>query len=71
VISEPNTWQEPRITINGVELSIGQAMTMRVALSAFDCDCGDDEHGKAMTAGYKARTNEIFRLMAPPEGTQR
>lgn len=60
---------EPYITINGTPLSVGQAMTIRVALSSFASELssdglGDDEHGKAMTAGYLARAAEIFRLMS-------
>lgn len=58
---------EPTITINGQTLSVGQAMTVRVALSAFQFGLkdglGDDEHGKAMTAGYQARLSEIFQMM--------
>ena len=58
---------EPTITINGVTLSQGQAMTVRVALSAFAMDLrdglGDDEHGKAMTAAYRARLSEILKII--------
>ena len=58
---------EPNIIVNGVRLSEGQAMTVRVALSHFCMDLqeglGSDEAGKAICAGYVARANEIFRLM--------
>ncbi len=57
---------EPVITINGTQLSEGQAMTVRVALGAFAFDLkdglGDDDHGKTMTTGYRARLSEIFKL---------
>lgn len=57
---------EPMIIINGKLLTVGQAMTVRVALGAFAVDLqdglGDDDHGKEMTAGYKARLSEIFKL---------
>jgi hypothetical protein len=60
---------EPRITINGRLLTEGQAMTVRVALSAMSEEMndqlalGDDEHGLRMTKGYKARLLEIFTIM--------
>jgi hypothetical protein len=54
---------EPEIIINGVRLTEGQAMTLRVALSMAEWDCGEDDLGKQMTDGYKARTSEIFSLM--------
>lgn len=65
---------EPYIVINGVALTEGQAMTVRVALGVFAMDlkengCGDDEHGKAMSAGYTDRLDEIFRIIAPPSTT--
>lgn len=60
---------EPTIIINGVTLTSAQAMTVRVALGSFSMDMnadglGDDKHGKAMTAGYKARLAEIFEVMS-------
>lgn len=54
---------EPEITINGITLTTNQAMTVRVAVSQFDPDCGDDEHGKHMTAAYKAALHGIFKAM--------
>ena len=54
---------EPEITINGVRLTNAQAMAVRVAVSSFDADCGDDEHGIAMTKAYTDRLNEVFRIM--------
>ena len=62
---------EPTISVNGTQLTNSQAMTVRVALGAFlidlaDADAlGDDEHGRAMTRGYKARLAEIFRMFTP------
>lgn len=55
---------EPRITINGVEMSPGAAMTIRVALESFALDLtetglGDDKHGRGMTKAYLERIGEI------------
>jgi hypothetical protein len=59
---------EPKITVNGVELSVGQAMTLRVALTSFifgmkEDGLGDDEHGIAMASGYIDRGSEVLLLM--------
>jgi hypothetical protein len=54
---------ELEIIINGVRLSNAQAMAVRVAVSAFDADCGDDELGAAMSKAYSDRLNEVFRIM--------
>ena len=58
---------EPSIVVNGMRLTEGQAMTVRVALNAFCVDLqdglGDDEHGKRMTIAYKKRLSEIFRII--------
>jgi hypothetical protein len=48
---------EPKITINGIELSIAQAMTVRVAIESFASELrenglGDDEHGRKMVENY-------------------
>jgi len=61
---------EPTITINGVVLTTGEAMTMRVALEAFATDLlehglGDDEHGRAMTESYIAAIRTIRLKMFP------
>lgn len=55
---------EPRITINGVVLSNGAAMTIRVAVENFamwlhENGLGEDEHGQAMTKGYLDRIKDI------------
>ncbi len=56
--------REPSITINGMHLSEGQVITLRVALTAFDPgDLGDDEHGRAMSRLYRARRDEVLRIM--------
>ena len=56
---------EPIITINGIQLTDGQAMTVRGALNGFSVDLqdglGDDEHGRAMTGAYQDRLSEIFK----------
>jgi len=56
--------EEPIKTLNGVTLSIGMAMTIRVALESFSDSLvhdglGDDDHGRAMTKGYLARIQEL------------
>lgn len=54
---------EPEITINGVRLTSGQAMAVRVAISSFNPDCGDDEHGRAMSKAYADRLREVCRII--------
>jgi len=54
---------EPEIIINGARLTDAQAMAIRVAISSFDYDCGDDDHGRAMTKAYTDRLNEVLRIM--------
>lgn len=60
--------EEPNIVINGKLLTVGQAMTVRVAIGSFlmslEEGLGDDEHGKAMTEAYRTRIREICGLMA-------
>jgi len=51
--------EEPKIIINGEQLTVGQAMSLRVATSAFIAELvsdglGDDEHGKNMAEAYIA-----------------
>lgn len=58
---------EPEIIINGVTLTSAQAMTVRVALSAADWDCGNDDLGKQLSEGYKARAREVFAIMRPAQ----
>ena len=59
-----SAFTEPAMTINGVALTIAQAMTVRVALEAFAADLaerglGDDAHGIAMTEGYLRAIRDI------------
>ena len=59
---------EPVITMNGVPLTLAQAMTVRVAIEGFSMDLmntglGDDEHGKTMVKLYMQRIEEIRRVM--------
>jgi hypothetical protein len=65
----PDKYQlEPKITINGVELTVGQSMTVRVAIAALIINIqsdglGDDEHGKIMATAYIDRAREVERLL--------
>lgn len=61
---------EPTITVNGVTLTTGQAMTMRVALDTWamelrdDPGClGVDEHARHMRNGYLAAIRDIQALI--------
>lgn len=59
---------EPKMTINGTELTSRQAMAVRVAITEFDFNlyeagCGGDKHGKEMNALYKERMRELYKLM--------
>ena len=59
---------EPIKTLNGATLSIGMAMTLRVALESFafflrEEGLGDDEHGRTMTSSYLARINELREII--------
>ncbi len=64
-------WHEAAMTINGVPLTEGQALTVRVALESLAAELvsteaalGDDEHGRRMTAAYLARIAELRKLQA-------
>lgn len=62
---------EAAITINGVVLTPGQSMTVRVALNSFAMDLnadglGDDDHGKTMTRLYLGRVAEIQQMSEIP-----
>lgn len=62
--TEERLSNEPDITINDKTLSVGEAMTFRVALENFamylhEGELNDDEHGKAMTVAYLARIDDI------------
>lgn len=58
--------REPVITINGVTLSEGQAMAVRVACSNFDGwlvgnTLGEDD--KELHQNYRERLAEVFKLV--------
>jgi hypothetical protein len=62
-------WKENDISINGFHLTVGEAMTFRVAVTHFhqwleNEGLGDDEHGKAMVAGYRRNCESMLRKMA-------
>lgn len=66
---------EPTITVNGYQLSLGQAMTVRVALETFALTLsheglGSDQTGKGICAGYLARINEIRSMMFERPGKE-
>jgi len=59
---------EANMTINGVELTFVQSMTVRVAMSSFamtlqEDGLGNDEHGKFMCKSYLKNIREINRLI--------
>ncbi len=59
--------REPRIIINGYEISEAAAMTIRVAVENFAMDLqtnglGKDETGRKITAGYLAQI-EVIRYL--------
>jgi hypothetical protein len=57
-------WKEAVVTVNGKTLTVGESMTLRVALASFDCDCGDDEHGLFMTKAYGEAQARILGYMS-------
>lgn len=59
---------EPEIVMNGVTLTYGQSMAVRVALESFASDLsmkglGDDEMGKELTEGYLKNIREIRKAL--------
>ena len=59
---------EPLITICGKELTIGQSMTIRVAIESFSYNLmvnglGNDDHGIRMVKEYMKRIEEIRVLI--------
>lgn len=58
---------EPEIIINGIKVTDGMAMTIRVAIETFSVDLqdglGDDDHGRAITKGYQANIDKIRDLI--------
>lgn len=60
---------EPRIIINGIELTESQAMTLRVAVDSFttnlqETGLGDDDNGKKMVEMYLNALRDISNIMA-------
>ena len=58
---------EKEIIVNGVRLTEGQSMTVRVALSSYSMDLnehglGDDDMGKKICKGYQKCINEILGM---------
>lgn len=65
---EHGEWKENDIFINGHKLSVGEAMTFRVAVTHFHAwlaneGLGDEEHGRAMVLGYRRNCESMFRKM--------
>ena len=59
---------EPSIVINGKQLTEGQAMTVRCAITSFhmglDADgLGDDKLGVAIKNGYIKNISELYAIM--------
>lgn len=58
---------EPIITIQGITLTQGQAMALRVACSSFLSSLkdglGEDEMGKKLTIAYTERVVEVLNLL--------
>lgn len=59
---------EAQISINGITLTTGQAMVVRVAITSFGCrlvedGLGDDDIGEELKQAYLDRIIEIYRLM--------
>ena len=67
--NEETGWTEADITINGVVLSFGQSMALRVAVSSFlmslsEPDAlGDDDNGRGIAKGYKASMTEVMAMI--------
>lgn len=66
--NQTTAWTEALVTINGHTLTVGQSLTIRVALESMAADLtsnglGDDEHGQTMVTGYLARIREIRGMM--------
>ena len=60
--------KEPLIVVNGITLSEGQSMAVRVAVTAFILDMeenglGDDEHGTKMAQLYIDRLREVNSII--------
>jgi hypothetical protein len=64
-------WNEATVDVNGHRLSVGEVMTIRVALCSLVSDMqqpnaiGDDDHGKAMAIGYVKCAMAILSRLKP------
>lgn len=71
----PRHWTEPAITINGHALTLDQALVVRTAIVAFSTEMqdpnalGEDETGRRIAAGYRARFAEILAMILEPAPT--
>jgi hypothetical protein len=59
---------EPKIIINNIHLTEGEALTIRVAVECFTLDLqryelGDDEHGGLMSTAYQHNLHRIIAIM--------
>lgn len=67
------TGDEPTITINGVRLTTAQAMTIRVAIGAYQISLqdedalGSDETGRSIRNGYMRNLIDLNMLMLTRE----
>lgn len=63
-----SNWKEPKITINGVEVSYGMSMTIRVAMESFatslnkEDSLGSDKLGKTIRLGYLKQIKEFRKV---------
>lgn len=60
---------EPDITVDGVPLTNGQSMAVRVAITSYHNEMsgfgvlGEDSMGEAIRKGYKSRLDEVLGIM--------
>jgi hypothetical protein len=67
---------EAKVSIDGKELTGAQTMAIRIALDHFtsvlrEKGLGLDEHGRAMTAAYLERLEEVRNMMAESSDTKK
>ena len=66
-VSDGTGLTEAHVVINGVTLTFGQSMALRVAASDFHMQMSDHETAEAigwqLADGYKARLSEVLKLM--------
>lgn len=54
-------WNEAEVIINGVDVGIACAMTIRVAIEVFAATLGEDDD--ELTMSYRDRINDVRRAM--------